>query len=187
MDQPEHVVLVNENNTILGTILKSEVHQSSTPLHRAFSCFLFNDQNQLLIQQRALTKKTWPGIWSNSVCGHPLPNEETKDAVHRRMQYELRLPSSEIIEMLPDFRYRASFQGVEENELCPVWVGRINTAPQPNPDEVETTNWLDWNDLVTRIRDKKDKTYDHFSVWCREEVILLDESKKFRTWMQIRN
>lgn len=179
----EHVILVDAHNRPIGTALKSEVHQTKTPLHRAFSCFLLNEKNQLLIQQRALSKKTWPGIWSNSVCGHPLPGEKTKAAVHRRMRYELGLPESEIIEMLPNFRYRASFAGIEENEICPVWVGRISTEPQPNPVEVENINWLDWEDFVMKIKNPNDTTYDHFSVWCREEVVLLDESEKFQKWL----
>jgi isopentenyl-diphosphate delta-isomerase len=68
---PELVVLVDENNTVLGTMPKSEVHGAETPLHRAFSIFLFNAEKKLLLQQRSHVKKTWPLAWSNSCCGHP--------------------------------------------------------------------------------------------------------------------
>jgi len=170
----EYVVLVDENNNEIGTHLKSEVHGATTPLHRAFSCFLFNEKREFLIQQRALSKKTWPGVWSNSVCGHPLPGESTEAAVHRRLEYELGITEAHIYEALPDFRYRASFQGTEENELCPVWVAKSAALPKPNPIEVESVRWIDWADFITRLKDPSDTTYDNFSVWSREEAILLE-------------
>ena len=67
------VVLVDEENRELGRALKSEVHHAATPLHRAFSLFLFDRRGRTLVQRRALAKRTWPGIWSNSCCGHPAP------------------------------------------------------------------------------------------------------------------
>ena len=172
----EHVVLVDKHNTPIGTMPKSEVHGKTTPLHRAFSCFIFRrSDNKFLIQQRSLTKVTWPGVWSNSVCGHPLPDESTETAVRRRLEFELGITEAEIREVLPDFRYRASRDGIEENEICPVWVGFTDQDPTPNSDEVEAVEWIDWEDFVTRLQDLNDNTYDHFSVWCREEAVLLAE------------
>jgi isopentenyl-diphosphate delta-isomerase len=85
----ERVILVNDLSEVIGTAPKASVHHRDTPLHRAFSCFGFNGRGELLLQQRALHKVTWPGIWSNSVCGHPLPGEVYVDAVHRRLANEL--------------------------------------------------------------------------------------------------
>ncbi|MEK7077270.1 MAG: isopentenyl-diphosphate Delta-isomerase, partial [Patescibacteria group bacterium] len=68
----EEVVLIDEENKALGTMPKRNVHRKETLLHRGFSCFLFKN-GKLLLQQRSKTKKTWPLIWSNSVCGHPAP------------------------------------------------------------------------------------------------------------------
>lgn len=73
----EHVVLVNENNEVLGTAPKATVHTNNTPLHKAFSCFIFNSQGQLLLQQRSHIKNL-ALVWSNSVCGHPSLNEDNK-------------------------------------------------------------------------------------------------------------
>ena len=87
--EEEHVVLVDENNVVLGTTPKATVHTDNTPLHRGFSVFLFNDKNELLLQQRSHLKKTWPLAWSNSCCGHPALNESNEDAVKRRVQFEL--------------------------------------------------------------------------------------------------
>lgn len=180
----ELVVLVDEQNNEIGTCEKAQVHTSHTPLHRAFSCFLFTKCGKLLLQQRALSKKTWPGVWSNSCCGHPLPGESTKDAIQRRLNDELGIRGIEVIEILPNYRYQATFQGVMENELCPVWVGAIelNSPIHPNPDEVESTRFVDWEDLVTSVTDEQDFTWDHLSIWCREEIELLSASDDFRSW-----
>src|SRR3972149_7515079 len=85
----ELVVLVDEENNVLGTAPKDQVHSAATPLHRGFSVFLFNQQGELLITQRADSKKTFPGIWTNTVCGHPLPGESTAEAASRRLKVEL--------------------------------------------------------------------------------------------------
>ena len=85
----EKVVLVDEENNVLGEMLKSEVHSDKTPLHRAFSVFLFDENNQLLLQQRSSKKKTWPLIWSNSCCGHPFLDETNETAIKRRCSDEL--------------------------------------------------------------------------------------------------
>ena len=69
---PELVVLLDEDGHAIGTTAKAGVHHSDTPLHLAFSCYLFNDRGELLLTQRALSKPTWPGAWTNSVCGHPV-------------------------------------------------------------------------------------------------------------------
>lgn len=175
----EHVVLVDEQNNEIGIAPKATIHGIKTPLHRAFSCFLFNSEGDFLIQQRAFSKKTWPGVWSNSVCGHPLPGESTEKAVHRRIQYELGIKSAEIFEALPNFQYCASFQGIQENEICPVWVGFTRDLPKPNPEEVESTQWINWENFINALKAPADKTYDHFSIWSQEESILLDQNQKF--------
>ena len=91
----EFVVLINEKNEAIGKALKSEVHTDKTPLHRGFSVFLFNSKKQLLLQQRSSQKITWPLIWSNSCCGHPLPAESVLEAAKRRLSFELNLDISD--------------------------------------------------------------------------------------------
>src|SRR5258708_6704908 len=85
----EYVVLVDDHNNVLSTAPKLPTHNHNTPLHRGFSVFLFNTKGQLLLQQRSHTKKTWPLVWSNSICGHPLLDETPIDAAKRRLQFEL--------------------------------------------------------------------------------------------------
>ncbi len=97
----EEVVLVDENNTVLGMAPKSSVHGETTPLHRGFSLFLFDRAGRLLLQQRSHSKITWPLVWSNSVCGHPALDESNVDAARRRLAYELGMNATHIEEVLP--------------------------------------------------------------------------------------
>ncbi len=177
----EQVVLVDSQDSPVGTALKSEVHQADTPLHQAFSCFVFRPNGQLILQQRAASKITWPNIWSNTCCGHPLPNESRMKAVKRRLDYELGMKANfKLFNVLPKYRYCATHLGVMENEICPVFVGFSDNDMTLNPDEVQATQEVNWTDFVAAIKDSNDDTWDHLSVWCREEAILLDQSKAFQ-------
>src|SRR5882724_1235971 len=165
----EYVVLVNFRNEPLGTMEKLAAHSRNTPLHRGFSLFLFNDKEELLLQQRSLTKKTWPGIWSNSVCGHPMLGETPIEAAHRRLAFELGITDTEISMALPDYRYRVEKDGIVENEICPVMIGFSNALPKPNPDEVEAIRWISWKDWLVEIKNNP----IGYSPWCIEETTLL--------------
>jgi len=115
----ELVVLVDEQNRTLGTMAKADVHQTRTPLHWGFSCFVFRlGSGQLLLQQRSGKKQTWPLVWSNSCCGHPGPGESSMDAARRRLRYELGLDPILLEEVSP-YRYCFSRDGVMENEKLP--------------------------------------------------------------------
>ncbi|WP_096885440.1 isopentenyl-diphosphate Delta-isomerase [Escherichia coli] len=87
--QTEHVILLNAQGVPTGTLEKYAVHTADTLLHLAFSSWLFNAKGQLLVTRRALSKKAWPGVWTNSVCGHPQLEESNAEAVIRRCRYEL--------------------------------------------------------------------------------------------------
>ena len=101
----EHVVLVDEENTVIGIMPKSDVHQKETPLHRAFSSFIFRvSDGKFLLQQRSSQKKTWPLMWSNSCCGHPAFNESNISAAYRRLDAELGLRPMFLEEVAP-YRY----------------------------------------------------------------------------------
>lgn len=149
----ELVVLLDENGQPIGTADKSEVHTTETPLHLAFSCHVFNDAGQILVTRRALDKKTWPGVWTNSFCGHPGPDEDFESAISRRAQEELGLVISEIQVAVPDFRYRAiDASGIVENEICPVYIARTSAEPKPNPREVSEYVWADAHELFVSVR-----------------------------------
>lgn len=167
-NQEEYVVLVDENNIVLGTTPKSTVHGTETPLHRGFSAFLFNHKGELLLQQRSHLKKTWPLMWSNSVCGHPALDESNEDAARRRATFELGLDLAAVKEVSP-YRYKAVKDGVMENEICPILVGRVEAEPTPNKDEVEAVRWIAWEDFLRSIK----LNPDTYSIWCREEAEIL--------------
>lgn len=172
----EMIVLVDEDNNAIGTVRKSEVHDNDTKLHRAFSVFLFNSKGELLLQQRAFSKKTWPGVWSNSCCGHTMLHESSEAAGIRRVGYELGLKNTKLTMALPDFRYRAEKDGVVENEICPVLIGFTDEMPKPNPDEVANIKWVDWEEFLLSLKDPETE----ISPWAIEEVELLAESEIFK-------
>ena len=105
--QTEHVILLNAQGVPTGTLEKYAAHTADTRLHLAFSSWLFNAKGQLLVTRRALSKKAWPGVWTNSVCGHPQLGESNEDAVIRRCRYELGVEITPPESIYPDFRYRA--------------------------------------------------------------------------------
>lgn len=143
MTSPETVVLLAEDGTRAGTADKATVHTASTPLHLAFSCHLLDDGGRVLVTRRALGKRTWPGVWTNSVCGHPAPDESFEDAIRRRSRFELGVDVSDVAVVVPDFRYRATdASGVVENEVCPVFTARVQGPVRPNPDEVMDLAWV---------------------------------------------
>ena len=142
-DTGEVVVLLHEDGQPSGTALKSEVHDTSTPLHLAFSCYLLDPQGRVLVTRRALTKRTWPGVWTNSFCGHPAPGESLTDALSRRAREELGAEVEEPRLALPDFRYRAvDTTGIVENEICPVWILEADPEARPNLEEVAALQWV---------------------------------------------
>lgn len=101
-------------------------------------------KGRLLVTRRALAKRTWPGVWTNSFCGHPRPGEDMTDAVHRRAHDELGLRLTDISLVLPDYRYRAvDASGIVENEICPVHVAVADGPLSPDPDEVAEWAWVD--------------------------------------------
>lgn len=177
------IVMVDEDDCPIGTARKLPAHNGSTKRHRAFSVFLFNDKGELLLQQRALTKKTWPGVWSNSCCGHVMLHETVEQAATRRMKYELGISGVQLDVVLPDFRYCAEKDGVVENEICPVLVGFCSAWPRPNPKEVYNTKWVDWNKFINDVTDPA----NGFSPWAVEEVELLTKEPRFEDFLKSLN
>lgn len=167
---PELVVLASPDGRAIGTADKASVHSTTTPLHFAFSAWVIRD-GKVLLTRRALSKLTWPGVWTNSFCGHPGPGEETRAAVIRRAAFELGIEPTSLSAprlILPDFSYRAvDSSGIVEYEICPVYVVEL-TGPDPqfNPQEVDSLAWVGARELIEAAK----AAPFAFSQWMIEEL-----------------
>lgn len=167
---PEQVVLLDDDGQPIGVADKATVHGPTTPLHLAFSCYGFDAEGRLLVTRRARDKRAFPGVLTNTCCGHPAPGEVLVGAVHRRLDDELGLTIADLRLVLPDFAYRASAGGIEENERCPVFVGVLTGDPRPRPDEVDSWEWWGWDRFLAAAADEN----SDLSPWARLQAPLLD-------------
>ena len=148
---PEQVVLCAPDGSFAGVADKASVHTTDTPLHLAFSCYVVDTAGRLLVTRRASSKITWPGVRTNSCCGHPAPGEPIADAVRRRLTGELGLQVRSLDLVLPRFRYRSVMaDGTVENELCPVFRAVVEEGVDLHPaaTEVDETWWQPWPEFV---------------------------------------
>ena len=167
----ELVVLVDEKNNQIGTAPKETVHSDHTPLHRGFSLFVFNRNHEILVTRRADTKKTFPGVWTNTVCGHPGPGEEVVGVARRRLKDELGIIADDIKIVAP-YRYQfTDIHGIMENEICPILVGYADEDPKPDLREVADWKWMPWKEFLSEIK-RHPETY---SPWCIEEAAILQQ------------
>lgn len=157
----ELVILVDQQDNIKGTMEKMLAHKKGL-LHRAFSVFVFNDEGDMLLQRRALTKYHSPGLWTNACCSHPRPTETVHEAATRRLHEEMGF--SCITEELFSFVYRSEFEnGLTEHEFDHVLIGQYNLAPIINRDEVEEWKWLSLPEVSFELA----KYPETFTVWFR--------------------
>lgn len=136
----EQVILVNEKDEPIGLMGKMEAHEKGL-LHRAFSVFVFNSKQEVLLQQRAACKYHSPNLWTNTCCSHPRAEETNQQAGERRLQEEmgLQVPLQEVF----SFIYKAPFDnGLTEHEYDHVLIGYSDAQPQINPEEVASWKWL---------------------------------------------
>ncbi|MET9343504.1 isopentenyl-diphosphate Delta-isomerase [Nonomuraea sp. NPDC003804] len=171
MTPDELVVLVDGEGNAIGTAPKASIHGPDTPLHLAFSSYVFDEDGRVLLSRRASHKVTWPDVWTNSCCGHPLPGEPLQDAVLRRLSYELGMVVDRVDLLLPRFSYRAVMaNGVVEHELCPVYRVLTSAPVRPNPDEVGEVVWMPWKEFASGVM----SGLLAISPWCRDQVPQLD-------------
>lgn len=157
----EEVVLVDEQDNPLGSMEKMRAHREGR-LHRAFSVFVFNEQQEMLLQRRASEKYHSPGLWSNACCSHPRPGESVLAAAHRRLQEELGFDC----ELHPAFSfiYRAQLDGgLVESEFDHVLFGRYSGEPELNPQEADASTF----EPEEVIRQALADTPERFTAWFR--------------------
>ncbi len=172
MQIDNRVVLVDKDGNAVGTASKASVHTKETPLHLAFSCYLFDSDGRVLLTRRALAKRTWPGVWTNSFCGHPAPGEDMQSAIRRHARLELGIDIADVVEVLPTFRYSArDASGLLENEICPVFTARTVEAISANPAEVAEWVWVEPGSLVAAVA----ATPRVFSPWSVLQVRELND------------
>lgn len=158
--QDDLVILLDDDGNQVGTAPRATVHSQHTPRHLAFSCHVLDVGGRVLLTRRALTKVAWPGVWTNTCCGHPQIGETIIDAAVRRTHQELGLDLDprRMRVVLPGFSYRATDAGgIVEDELCPVVVARLSLPEElvelnPDPDEVEEVTWVGWQDMYGLAR-----------------------------------
>ncbi len=151
----DHVILVDEHDNQIGTEEKIEAHRQAK-LHRAFSIFIFNEQEQIMMQQRAFSKYHSGGLWTNTVCSHPRPGETTDAAAHRRLQEEMGFDCD--LEEKFSFIYKVALdKGLSEHEFDHVFVGKYNDEPILNREEAESFAWMSVPELKEDIKNHPEK------------------------------
>lgn len=168
MIDTEQIVLVDDSGKPTGAARKLASHHANTPLHLAFSCYIFNPHRELLVTRRADSKKVWPGVITNSVCGHPMPEENMEEAIGRRAQYELGINHvSNLKILLSDYRYKTPpFNGIIENEICPVYIALTTDSVILNPNEVSESWWLPWQEYSRWLVERADEC----SYWAKDQM-----------------
>jgi isopentenyl-diphosphate delta-isomerase len=163
----EQVILVDEKDQEIGLMEKMEAHQKGM-LHRAFSVFVFNSKQEILLQQRALSKYHSGGLWTNTCCSHPRSGESIVEAANRRMLEEMGFSCN--LAPVFSFIYKAELDNeLSEHELDHVLIGFSDEIGTPNPDEVMDTKWVTLTDLELEVKENP----ENFTAWFR---IIMNES-----------
>ncbi|MFY8189124.1 MAG: isopentenyl-diphosphate Delta-isomerase [Flavobacterium sp.] len=157
----DNVILVNENDEPIGLMPKMEAHEKAV-LHRAFSVFVLNKNNQLMLQQRAAHKYHSPLLWTNTCCSHQKENETNLEAGNRRLMEEMGFQTP--LKELFHFIYKAPFDnGLTEHELDHVMIGFYESEPNINLEEVESWKWMD----IEAVKADIDENPDIYTVWFK--------------------
>src|ERR1700678_4090015 len=158
------LILVDEADRSVGYLSKARCHEGRGILHRAFSLLIFNGSDELLIQQRAASKRLWPLYWSNSCCSHPRRAETMETASHRRLHEELGLRCA--LHFLFKFQYQAQFDATgAENELCSVFIGCSTDSVKINTQEIHAWRWISPDALQAEMA----RSTGNFTPWFELE------------------
>jgi isopentenyl-diphosphate delta-isomerase len=169
--ESEKLILVDEDDTVVGYETKDKCHNGDGILHRAFSIFIFNSEGKLLLQKRAATKRLWGQFWSNTCCSHPRKGEDYDIATVRRLEEELGMKTK--LKYLYKFQYQAAFKNLgSENELCSVYIGKSDDAPKVNSTEIEEIQYIFAEELDVEL----EKNPNQFTPWFKMEWKTLREN-----------
>ncbi|MEM7822802.1 MAG: isopentenyl-diphosphate Delta-isomerase [Candidatus Aenigmatarchaeota archaeon] len=164
----EYVVLVDKKDNVIGKEEKIKAHREGK-LHRAFSIFVFSSDGKLLLQRRALSKYHSPGLWSNTCCSHPKPDEKLEEAIHRRLIQEMGFDCP--LKPAFSFIYKIRFDnGLWEHELDHVFIGKFDGQPKPNKEEVEEWKWVDVDELKQDMKKHPEK-YTYWFRVCLDKIL----------------
>jgi isopentenyl-diphosphate delta-isomerase len=160
----ESLILVDDNDQEIGYHDKINCHLGHGLLHRAFSLFIFNENGELLLQQRSKQKKLWPLYWSNSCCSHPRQGESMDFAITRRLQQELGFSTQ--LTYLYKFKYQADYLDIgAEHELCSVFIGQSTKTPIVNTNEIASWRFINANNLEQEFKHNS----QHMTPWFKLE------------------
>jgi len=161
----EKVILVDSSDSAIGEMEKMEAHQKAE-LHRAVSVFIFNTEGKLLLQKRAESKYHSPGLWTNTACTHPRPNDRNEEAAARRLEEEMGIKLTKLTKIF-DFTYKETFKnGLTEYEYDHVFVGISDALPNPNPTEVCDFEYVECDGLLKQI----EKNPENYTVWFKKII-----------------
>ncbi len=171
------VILVDSEDNPIGTEEKYKAHVEGK-LHRAFSVFIFNSDNQILLQKRALDKYHCGGMWTNACCSHPAPNEIMKDAAQRRLIEEMGIICN--LQKSFDFIYRAQFSNrLIEYEFDHVFIGKFDGFAKPNPEEVMAYKWLSISGLKKELEEEPERFTPWFKIAIPRVLDIVSTQFKF--------
>lgn len=155
------VILVDENDNPIGTMPKMEAHEKAM-LHRAFSVFILNANDEVLLQQRANDKYHSAGLWTNTCCSHPHPGEDTLGAARRRLKEEMGMEAD--LQFVFKFMYMAPFDNLlTEHEIDHVFIGKTDQLPVINPEEVASYKYMKPEDIKLDM----EQNPQSYTVWFR--------------------
>ena len=167
----EYVILVDKHDQELGTEEKIKAHEKAL-CHRAFSVFILNDERKILLQKRQSNKYHCGGLWTNTCCSHPRPNEDTKTAAERRLYEEMGIKTE--LTYIDKFHYIAEFEnGLTENEVDHVFYGTVHDDNfTVNPDEVSDKKWVSFEELSNLLNQYPDQ----FTPWLKPALVILKQT-----------
>lgn len=168
----EHLLVVNENDEVIGLETKENCHSGNGILHRAITIFIINNKNEILLTKRCSLKKLWPEFWDTSCSTHVRPNETYEQAGERRLSEELGFSCK--LKFIFKFQYQANFKNIgSENEICALLIGNYAADINPNLNEVSEYKWIDLAELKREINSQND-----YSPWLKIAVEKFPLDKK---------